>query len=83
VIAQRIEGRERDLGGFSVRPHPHVALATVTYLFRCEMLHRDSLGSQQEIRPGDCTACRAGSRCPTITRTTRHPLPTIRRRHCR
>jgi redox-sensitive bicupin YhaK (pirin superfamily) len=35
-----------------VRPHPHIGLATVTYLFDGELLHRDSLGSVQEIRPG-------------------------------
>lgn len=87
VISQRIQGRERDLGGFvvrrilpaasqrmvgpfvfldhmgpidlppgphiNVRPHPHIALATVTYLFSGEMLHRDSLGSLQEVHAGD------------------------------
>ena len=81
-----LDGRRRDLGGFSVRrilpaaerrlvgpfiffdhmgpadfapgqgidvrPHPHLALATVTYLFEGEILHRDSLGSAQPIRPG-------------------------------
>ncbi|HEX6837245.1 MAG TPA: pirin family protein [Polyangia bacterium] len=81
-----LDGRRRDLGGFSVRrilpaaerrlvgpfiffdhmgpadfapgqgidvrPHPHIALATVTYLFEGEILHRDSLGSAQPIRPG-------------------------------
>lgn len=35
-----------------VRPHPHIGLATVTYLFEGAMMHRDSLGSVQEIRPG-------------------------------
>ncbi len=39
--------------GINVRPHPHIGLATVTYLFEGEMLHRDSLGSVQLIRPGD------------------------------
>ena len=39
-------------GGFDVRPHPHIALATVTYLFEGEILHRDSLGTEQVIRPG-------------------------------
>ncbi len=81
-----LDGRRRDLGGFSVRrilpsaerrlvgpfiffdhmgpadfapgqgvdvrPHPHIALATVTYLFEGELMHRDSLGSAQPIRPG-------------------------------
>ncbi len=35
-----------------VRPHPHIGLATVTYLFEGAMMHRDSLGTVQEIRPG-------------------------------
>ncbi len=39
--------------GINVRPHPHINLATVTYLFEGEILHRDSLGSLQAIRPGD------------------------------
>ena len=39
--------------GIDVRPHPHIGLATVTYLFEGEMLHRDSLGTCQPIRPGD------------------------------
>jgi redox-sensitive bicupin YhaK (pirin superfamily) len=38
--------------GIDVRPHPHIGLATVTYLFRGEFQHRDSLGSDQMIRPG-------------------------------
>ena len=82
-----VEGKSRDLGGFSVRrvlpslphrsvgpfvffdqlgpavlpagdgvqvrPHPHIGLATVTFLFDGELMHRDSLGSVQSIRPGD------------------------------
>ena len=39
--------------GLDVRPHPHIGLATVTYLFDGEILHRDSLGSVQPIRPGE------------------------------
>jgi hypothetical protein len=46
--------------GIDVRPHPHIALATVTYLFAGEMVHRDSLGSQQAIRPGDVNWMLAG-----------------------
>jgi redox-sensitive bicupin YhaK (pirin superfamily) len=38
--------------GIDVRPHPHIGLATVTYLFRGEFQHRDSLGSDQMIYPG-------------------------------
>jgi len=39
--------------GLDVRPHPHIGLSTVTYLFDGEIQHRDSLGSDQAIRPGD------------------------------
>jgi redox-sensitive bicupin YhaK (pirin superfamily) len=46
--------------GFDVRPHPHVNLATVTYLFQGGMFHRDSLGSQQRIEPGAINWMTAG-----------------------
>lgn len=46
--------------GMDVRPHPHIALATVTYLFAGEILHRDSLGSVQAIHPGDVNWMLAG-----------------------
>jgi redox-sensitive bicupin YhaK (pirin superfamily) len=45
---------------FDVRPHPHIGLATVTYLFEGEILHRDSIGSVQRIRPGDVNWMIAG-----------------------
>lgn len=44
----------------NVRPHPHIGLATVTYLFSGEMLHRDSLGSLQEVHAGDVNWMTAG-----------------------
>lgn len=46
--------------GVDVRPHPHINLATVTYLFEGEILHRDSLGSEQAIQPGDINLMVAG-----------------------
>jgi redox-sensitive bicupin YhaK (pirin superfamily) len=46
--------------GIDVRPHPHIGLATVTYLFDGEIQHRDSLGSVQAIRPGDINWMTAG-----------------------
>ena len=46
--------------GVDVRPHPHIALATVTYLYSGSFLHRDSLGSVQEIHPGDVNWMTAG-----------------------
>lgn len=94
TIKYIIEGRKKDLGGFSVRrilphakqrmvgpwiffdhmgpaefnageginvrPHPHINLATVTYLFEGEILHRDSLGNHQLIRPGEINLMVAG-----------------------
>ena len=47
--------------GLDVAPHPHIGLATVTYLFRGEMLHRDSLGTRQMILPGEVNWMTAGS----------------------
>jgi len=46
--------------GVDVRPHPHICLATVTYLFEGDLLHRDSLGCVQLIRPGDVNWMTAG-----------------------
>ncbi len=46
--------------GLDVRPHPHIGLATVTYLLEGEIMHRDSLGSRQVIRPGAVNWMTAG-----------------------
>src|SRR5258708_1975937 len=46
--------------GVDVRPHPHIHLATVTYLFEGEIDHRDSLGSHQSIHPGAVNSMTAG-----------------------
>ena len=46
--------------GVDVRPHPHIGLATVTYLFDGAQMHRDTLGSVQEIKPGDVNWMTAG-----------------------
>ncbi|HVL57310.1 MAG TPA: pirin family protein [Burkholderiaceae bacterium] len=46
--------------GMDVRPHPHIGLATVTYLFDGEILHRDSLGTVQPIRPAELNWMTAG-----------------------
>ena len=46
--------------GFDVRPHPHISLATLTFLFHGEIDHRDSLGTHQTIRPGDVNWMIAG-----------------------
>jgi redox-sensitive bicupin YhaK (pirin superfamily) len=66
--------------GVDVRPHPHIGLATVTYLFQGEIMHRDTLGSVQVIRPGDVNWMTAGSgiahseRTPPGTRASGGPL---------
>lgn len=46
--------------GIDVRPHPHIGLATITYLFDGSQMHRDSIGSVQEIKPGDVNWMTAG-----------------------
>ncbi len=94
TIAQVIEPKEKDLGGFTVRrvlpaakqrrvgpfiffdhmgpsafppgegvnvrPHPHIGLSTLTYLFDGEIMHRDSLGYEQPIQPGAVNWMTAG-----------------------
>ncbi|WOJ92264.1 pirin family protein [Congregibacter variabilis] len=47
--------------GIDVRPHPHIGIATITYLFDGEILHRDSLGVVQPIQPGAINLMTAGS----------------------
>ena len=55
VALPRGLGREAD-----VRPHPHIGLATVTYLFEGEIMHRDSTGVEQAIRPHEVNWMTAG-----------------------
>ena len=50
----------RDGRGLDVAPHPHIGLATVTYLFEGELMHRDGLGTVQPIRPGEVNWMTAG-----------------------
>jgi len=57
--------------GIDVRPHPHISLATVTYLFSGSLEHRDSLGSVREIRPGDVNWMNAGRGIVHSERTPR------------
>lgn len=54
-----------------VRPHPHINLATVTYLFEGEIMHRDSLGTEQAIQPGAVNWMTAGR---GITHSERSPV---------
>lgn len=44
-----------------VRPHPHIGLSTITYLFDGEIMHRDSVGSEQPVRPGEVNWMTSGS----------------------
>ena len=46
--------------GLDVRPHPHIGLSTVTYLFRGSIHHKDSLGTDQTVFPGDLNVMTAG-----------------------
>lgn len=63
--------------GVDVRPHPHIGLATVTYLFRGEFQHRDSVGSDQTILPGAVNWMVAGRGVThserTSVETRKHP----------
>lgn len=67
-------------GGIDVRPHPHIGLSTVTYLYQGEFEHRDSLGTHQMIYPGEVNWMVAGrgmthsERTSSETRMTRHKL---------
>ena len=56
---------------YDVRPHPHIGLATVTYLFSGAILHRDSLGGVQQIEPGAINWMTAGR---GIVHSERRPL---------
>ena len=66
--------------GLDVRPHPHIGLATLTYLFEGEILHQDSLGVRQPIRPGDVNWMIAGrgivhsERTPQALRAAGHTV---------
>lgn len=66
--------------GIDVRPHPHIGLATVTFLWAGTITHRDTLGSVQDIQPGDVNWMTAGrgiahsERTPTLLRAGQHPL---------
>jgi len=66
--------------GIDVRPHPHIGLATVTYLFEGTIVHHDSLGVRQPITPGDVNWMTAGrgivhsERSDTVLRQAPQPL---------
>ncbi len=64
-----------------VRPHPHIGLATVTYLFEGAMMHRDSTGVVQRIEPGAVNWMTAGRGIVHSERTPKDLLGTERRSH--
>jgi redox-sensitive bicupin YhaK (pirin superfamily) len=67
--------------GINVRPHPHIGLATVTYLFQGELLHRDSLGSKQVITPGAINWMTAGRGIVHSERTRPEEKDTLHHAH--
>lgn len=66
--------------GIDVRPHPHIGLATVTFLWAGAIRHRDTLGSRQDIHPGDVNWMTSGrgiahsERTPQAMRAHAHPV---------
>ena len=55
--------------GMDIRQHPHIGLSTLTYLFEGEIQHKDSLGSDQRVRPGDVSWMTAGAGVAHVERT--------------
>ncbi|WP_122317834.1 pirin family protein [Pseudomonas cichorii] len=55
--------------GMDIRQHPHIGLSTLTYLFEGQLQHKDSLGSDQLVSPGDVSWMTAGSAIAHIERT--------------
>ena len=55
--------------GMNIRQHPHIGLSTLTYLFEGELLHKDSLGSDQVVQAGDVSWMTAGSAIAHVERT--------------
>lgn len=55
--------------GVNIRQHPHIGLSTLTYLFEGEILHKDSLGSDQRVKAGDVSWMTAGSAIAHVERT--------------
>lgn len=64
-----------------VRPHPHINMATVTHIFEGELMHRDSTGSVQLIKPGQVNVMFAGRGIVHSERTPEHLVPVAYRLH--
>lgn len=67
--------------GMDIRQHPHIGLSTLTYLFEGELLHKDSLGSHQRVRPGEVSWMTAGAAIAHVERTPAELLETGSRLH--
>jgi len=67
--------------GIAVRPHPHIGLATITYLFEGEIMHRDSLGYAQLIQAGAVNLMTAGRGIVHSERASERDLPVTSRLH--
>ena len=75
IFVDQFGPAQLDLGaGMDVRPHPHINLATVTWLFEGAIDHRDSLGTFSTIRPGQVNLMTAGR---GIVHSERSPLSLI------
>ncbi|MEO4046654.1 pirin family protein [Pseudomonas sp. CAU 1711] len=59
-------------GGMDIAQHPHIGLSTLTYLFEGELQHKDSLGSDQRVGPGDVSWMTAGRAVAHVERTPPH-----------
>ncbi|MBK0058174.1 pirin family protein [Pseudomonas sp. S44] len=67
--------------GMDIRQHPHIGLSTLTYLFEGEILHKDSLGSNQHVLPGDVSLMTAGRGVAHVERTPAQALDEGSRLH--
>jgi redox-sensitive bicupin YhaK (pirin superfamily) len=67
--------------GMHIHQHPHIGLSTLTYLFEGELLHKDSLGSQERVRPGDVSWMTAGRAIAHVERTPAERVDTGSRLH--
>lgn len=67
--------------GLNVRPHPHIGLSTLSYLFKGQAYHRDSLGNELVLKPGDVNWMTAGRGIVHSERTPDGQAPTERAQH--
>ena len=70
-----------DHDNLDIGPHPHIGLSTLTYLFECAIMHRDSLGTAVEIKPGQVNWMTAGSGIVHSERTPKYLRNTDKKLH--